>query len=93
MRHRVEDGLAHGLHGKGGNPQAEEAQRQLLLGIDRAREDLLEPLQDVQQAGLIGVVAGDLRCPSPGRNSRSPILTTALALPHIAELLAPVKVA
>jgi hypothetical protein len=50
MRQRVENGLAHDLHGKGGNPQAEEAQRQLLLGIDRAGENLFEPLQDVQQA-------------------------------------------
>jgi hypothetical protein len=49
------------LDRKGGDAEAEEADGQLVLGVDRAGEDLLDALQNAQQPVVVGVVPCDLR--------------------------------
>ena len=50
VRQCVQHGLAHGIQREGRHAQFEKPNRQFLLGIGRAAEGLLDPLQRQQQA-------------------------------------------
>jgi hypothetical protein len=60
MCDRIEHCLADHFLWEGWNPQEKEAQRKLLFGVDRTGEDLLNSVQDAQEAGAVGIVPSHL---------------------------------